>query len=541
MPWTVKDVDEHKKGLTDKQKKQWIAVANSALKSCMDKGGEESKCAASAIRQANGAVGSNQLQINFKNESYEVREETYKNKTYLVVPVTMMVEGVHAGSHGALLHTIEDLGKFPASWDGRPIVINHPQDTEGNFISANSPDVLKTSQVGRVYNTVVNGSKLQSEAWLDKNKLELISPKVLNQINENIPIEVSVGVFTEDEELETEGDWNGEMYSSIARNHRPDHLAILSSGMGACSIEDGCGIRANKKGGVNMIRANAVITKKDKKKQEHSIVDNTTEGLEERLNELRELVRSLNPTNTNGSYESNYLVEAYDNYLIFEKNTNNGSKYFKQNYQDNVETGECELVGNPVEVEKQVKYVNVNIKNKFKKEVNMADNVGTPCLGCMEKVIAIINSNQTNFTKEDREWLLTQDEKTLDKLIPKPESMQVNKDVTPDQIIQALNKMKPEDRVKLLPDEDQEIIQYGKKEKKARLDNLKKGIQDNSSKELWPDEVLNAMSEDNLQRLFNSVNKESEVVNYSLNGGFAPNVNSTEDEVMYPTGIEMEK
>ena len=54
MPWTTKDVDEFKKGLTAKQKRQWVAIANSALAKCQDEGGKD--CEAKAIRQANGAV-----------------------------------------------------------------------------------------------------------------------------------------------------------------------------------------------------------------------------------------------------------------------------------------------------------------------------------------------------------------------------------------------------------------------------------------------------------------------------------------------------
>ena len=54
MPWTVDDVDGFKKGLSDKQKRQWVAIANSALAKCEDEGGEN--CEASAIRQANGAM-----------------------------------------------------------------------------------------------------------------------------------------------------------------------------------------------------------------------------------------------------------------------------------------------------------------------------------------------------------------------------------------------------------------------------------------------------------------------------------------------------
>ena len=32
MPWSTKDADKHKKGLTPQKKQQWVAVANSVLK-----------------------------------------------------------------------------------------------------------------------------------------------------------------------------------------------------------------------------------------------------------------------------------------------------------------------------------------------------------------------------------------------------------------------------------------------------------------------------------------------------------------------------
>jgi len=60
MPWTVSDVDSHIKGLSDKSKEQWVAVANSALAKCEKEGGKE--CDVSAIKQANGVVAKESLQ-----------------------------------------------------------------------------------------------------------------------------------------------------------------------------------------------------------------------------------------------------------------------------------------------------------------------------------------------------------------------------------------------------------------------------------------------------------------------------------------------
>ncbi len=38
MPWTAKDADKHKKGLTANQKAGWARIANAALKEYGDEG-----------------------------------------------------------------------------------------------------------------------------------------------------------------------------------------------------------------------------------------------------------------------------------------------------------------------------------------------------------------------------------------------------------------------------------------------------------------------------------------------------------------------
>jgi len=51
MPWSVRDVDKHRKGLSDTQKSKWCKVANGVLKTCMAEGGKG--CEGRAIRIAN--------------------------------------------------------------------------------------------------------------------------------------------------------------------------------------------------------------------------------------------------------------------------------------------------------------------------------------------------------------------------------------------------------------------------------------------------------------------------------------------------------
>jgi hypothetical protein len=120
MPWTEEDAKKHKADLTGKKAKQWARVANSVLKRMMDKGMTEKEAAGEAIKQANGVVnanaaGSYSVYKNKQKLDYEVNLVVHQEKAHLVIPVVMMVEGVHSGNQGAIYHSIAELGKVPAS------------------------------------------------------------------------------------------------------------------------------------------------------------------------------------------------------------------------------------------------------------------------------------------------------------------------------------------------------------------------------------------------------------------------------------------
>jgi hypothetical protein len=61
MPWTVKDVDRHKKGLTPSQKKKWVSIANAVLRTCKAKGGKD--CEGKAIRIANSKFNDKEIKM----------------------------------------------------------------------------------------------------------------------------------------------------------------------------------------------------------------------------------------------------------------------------------------------------------------------------------------------------------------------------------------------------------------------------------------------------------------------------------------------
>lgn len=175
------------------------------------------------------------------NLSGRVRRETLHDREYLVAPLTMIVPGVLAGSKGPLLYPEDEVSKNPTAWNGMPIVVNHPM-INGVPVEARSPGILNKYQIGTVFNAKYNG-KLVAEGWFDIGRTRKTNIGIYEQLVNNKPIELSTGLYTDNEAFK--GTWNGRKYEYVARNYRPDHLAILLGSRGACSIKDGCGVLIN--------------------------------------------------------------------------------------------------------------------------------------------------------------------------------------------------------------------------------------------------------------------------------------------------------
>lgn len=421
--------------------------------------------------------------------NYKVKIKNYEGRKHMVVPVVMMVEGVHSGSKGAIYHSEEELSKNIQSWNGIPVTIGHPKNDKG-YISANSPEVVS---VGKIFNTCYSG-KLKAEAWIDIEKIGAQSMEALEYIKQGKALDVSVGVFSDD--IEVNGRWgvDEESYVAKATNYRPDHLALLPGESGACSWNDGCGIRVNRRINVyggkgsgswegpgnprfayeggeeegedtfdnklekmkkdrdsliklarslsksedsKLGRLHEKIEKFENIKKEYERLKNLNRSLSKSedtkmwnlydkldkfqtnqedpgiVNKLQtnkknytEIINDINnklkEQNTENPYIYHYCIEVYDDEVIYEKSEARKTQYYKQPYS--YKNGEVEFVGNPIEVEKQISYVPIIQSN---------------CTKCEEKIVILVNSEKTNFTEGDREWLSTFTEEQLIKLFPK--------------------------------------------------------------------------------------------------------------------------
>lgn len=183
------------------------------------------------------------LELIATNSRGRSRRETLNGREYIVVPLTMIVPGVLNGSKGALYYPPEEIGKDPGAWNHMPIVVNHPL-VNGMPVSARDPYILEKYGIGYVFNTVHN-HKLRAEGWFDVEKTRKVHKGILANLEAARPIELSTGLFTVNEPKL--GTFNNKQYTSVARNYRPDHLAILPDKKGACSIEDGCGVMVDNK------------------------------------------------------------------------------------------------------------------------------------------------------------------------------------------------------------------------------------------------------------------------------------------------------
>jgi hypothetical protein len=270
-----------------------------------------------------------------------------------------------------------------------PLPIHHPSDDEGRPISCNSPEVIESQTVGRLWNVEYNESpspRLRGEIYVDVVKAQAISPPTLDALTRNQPLEVSTGLFSNDEQVQ--GTWNNETYQAIVRDIRPDHLALLPGSRGACSWQDGCGVRANKEGG-DMDKVTVTVN-------ELSLDDRRTA-----------VVRAVYAMD--GPTQDNMIVACFEDSVVYETRPGPQSAagtpvhMYKRGYS--IDTNNVVTLGNEIEeVRREVKFVpvaneeeEVEIKgNEFKTKevVNMERK---------QKVDALIANG--HFTEDDREFL----------------------------------------------------------------------------------------------------------------------------------------
>jgi len=183
----------------------------------------------------------NQNQLDYET----LREIDHDGRTWLVINGVPIVEGVL----GQFLVPYEEFGAFPADWNDVPLVLNHPVENNGSA-RVSSPDV---PVIGRFHNAGLDpqGRRLTGEYWLDKINFLATDdgPAMYEKMRLGQPIEVSTGYFAPGTQF-VNGIFKGKQYTGIHKGIHPDHIAILPSNIGNCSVMDGCGLNRNSADGI---------------------------------------------------------------------------------------------------------------------------------------------------------------------------------------------------------------------------------------------------------------------------------------------------
>lgn len=327
------------------------------------------------------------LKVLVKPQAASLRVESLREQEYAVTPAIILVEGT---IQGALADTPElalasEFGKIPQAWNGRPVVVNHPQ-RNNNFVAAGQPDVWEQEVIGWVFNTYVEDSKLKCELWTNKAWMEDSGyTGVKDNVESATTMEVSTGLFADIEQ--TEGVWNGESYSGIWRNVVPDHLAILTDSPGACSVADGCGtartnqtVQSNEEQSMCKCNGDTPATNSAEPKKE---------GL---FSQILNLFSTFKPQaagmSSNDQYaaasaalsqveENFYMVAMYDDRVVYEKYQEGRGWMMFQRGITFGEDGAITISSEMQEVRPQTDFVPVNVVvNELSTNTEIPDNDG---------------------------------------------------------------------------------------------------------------------------------------------------------------------
>lgn len=201
-----------------------------------------------ACKHQAGPQQNNLASFKINLDAGQVKRHTHLGREFAIVPVIMVKSGVVMNE--SLVPT-EEL--HPVTWNGVPVTVGHPM-ANGHSISANSPQVIEQWSVGTIYNSRLEGGDLKAEAWLDIERVNAVRPGLIEDLEAGTDMDVSTGYFSDD--VEEVGTINGRDYKVISRNLNPDHLALLPDVSGACSWQDGCGVRANERSTATMSAPN---------------------------------------------------------------------------------------------------------------------------------------------------------------------------------------------------------------------------------------------------------------------------------------------
>lgn len=171
-----------------------------------------------------------------------VRTETFQGREYVVVPAVLVKAKVLMNNLGRTYLPPEAITPGWADLvNGAPVVTDHPRGR-----SARTPDVLNQLGVGFTFNARAQNGALKADVYLDPARVADVPDLavILEKLEAGEHVEGSTGFPVAIEE--TSGVVNGAAYDRVIHPTGFDHYATFAEQIGACSVEDGCGLAQNR-------------------------------------------------------------------------------------------------------------------------------------------------------------------------------------------------------------------------------------------------------------------------------------------------------
>lgn len=252
------------------------------------------------------------------------------------------------------LYPADQLAAGVNSLEGKPAPAGHPKSAEGKFISALNGEALASAWIGSyvrnarheggrtMVDVVVN--EAQAKAHPDGAKLVERLDAAIAGTNSD-PIHVSTGLMMQP--ITANGESRGKKYSSIVTNIQYDHLAILLNERGAATPDEGVGMFVNADG-EQQVESVIVNTEPE---------DRRTRGLIGWIKKLIGNEDDLSFDQIHSGLQSmlpaeSWIREVYSKNFIWSDKEN---RLWRQDYNVSSDSS-LSFVGEPVEVQRQVKY-----------------------------------------------------------------------------------------------------------------------------------------------------------------------------------------
>ncbi len=490
-------------------------------------------------------------------DTSSIRTAEFRGQEHTVIPTIALVEGVlwPANAPSPELALAEEFGRFPEGWNGRPVMFDHPR-IDGEAVSASTPEVLEDNSFGQLFNTVLEGSKLKTEIWINKDQVENLdddAKQVVRDLMDGKVVEVSTGLFTMNEPQD--GDFDGEHFEAIWRNIVPDHLAVLPPGVqGACSVEDGCGApRSNVTNmvivGDTPIDSDTITSVSDNISWINS--DGTTfspvmraarmnadcdcqtvtgndeqEGIFKRILAMAGGVLGFTSSDEHLSDSDmraaiNAALDTVENdfFFILAVFPDTGQVVFERGFSGSLfrrdfsidSDGTVNLSSDALPVRPVTQFVPVEI-DAGEPTDNSESTIQENAMNKEELVSALIANAASQFTDDDREWLMSLEEPQLSRMAPVtaeevfPEVQPPTKEAVTEPVVETpvVEVTEPpistEDYIADAPEEVQAVLNEGLKMHRARKDQIVGALVANSRCK-FSQEDLNAKSLTELENI----------------------------------------